>query len=139
MDALKAFTTAFSLLQASRALGDEASSMCSTAILLLTDGEITEGLGVGDPSDVTSFVEALNADIGAEIFTFALGPDADGVSESNLIGLCLREGIEIIEGLRTTSEEQSSFSSSAQRVPAVRALHASVSLVMFLFPISTPP
>ncbi|CAN0488733.1 unnamed protein product, partial [Ectocarpus sp. 12 AP-2014] len=60
--------------------GDVASSSCSTAILLLTDGEITEGLGVDDPSEISALVETLNADIGAEIFTFALGPDADGVS-----------------------------------------------------------
>lgn len=75
-------TTTFSLLDASRALGDAASSSCSTAILLLTDGEITEGLGVEDPSEIASLVESLNAEIGAEIFTFALGPDADGVSET---------------------------------------------------------
>lgn len=73
-------TTTFNLLDASRALGDAASSSCSTAILLLTDGEITEGLGVEDPSEISVLVENLNADIGAEIFTFALGPDADGVS-----------------------------------------------------------
>ncbi|CAN0519236.1 unnamed protein product, partial [Ectocarpus sp. 8 AP-2014] len=71
-------TTTFNLLDESRALGDVASSSCSTAILLLTDGEITEGLGVGDPSEISALVETLNADIGAEIFTFALGPDADG-------------------------------------------------------------
>jgi len=80
------------MLQASRALGDEASSECSTAILLLTDGEITEGLGVGDPSEITSLVETLNTDIGAEIFTFALGPDADGVSDSTVTGLFFYRG-----------------------------------------------
>ncbi|CAM9915913.1 unnamed protein product [Ectocarpus sp. 12 AP-2014] len=74
----EAMITTFNLLDESRALGDVASSSCSTAILLLTDGEITEGLGVNDPSEISALVETLNADIGAEIFTFALGPDADG-------------------------------------------------------------
>lgn len=81
---LQALTRTFNLLEASRALGDQASSECTTAILLLTDGEITEGLGFDDPSEISTLVQTLNADIGAQIFTFALGPDADAVSESNL-------------------------------------------------------
>ncbi|CAN0267796.1 unnamed protein product, partial [Hapterophycus canaliculatus] len=55
----------------------EASSNCTTAILLLTDGEITEGLGVDDSSDLSTFVRDRNADIEAQLFTFALGPQAD--------------------------------------------------------------
>lgn len=81
---LQALTTTFDLLEASRTLGDAASSECGTAILLLSDGGITEGLGVEDPSEISTLVETLNADIGAEIFTFALGPEADSVSKSNL-------------------------------------------------------
>ena len=73
-------TTSFNLLEASRALGEEASSECSTAILLLTDGLAIEGLGVNDPSEVSDLVVSLNADIAAQIFTFALGLDADTVS-----------------------------------------------------------
>eukprot|EP00903_Cladosiphon_okamuranus_P018586 g17109.t1 len=76
----EAMTAAFELLEASRALGDEASSECSTAILLLTDGEITEGLGVTDPSEVSDYVHTLNTEIEAQIFTFALGPDADSAT-----------------------------------------------------------
>ncbi|CAN0256278.1 unnamed protein product [Ectocarpus sp. 12 AP-2014] len=72
-----ALTSAFSLLEESRALGDTASSGCSTAILLLTDGEITEGLGFEDPAEISTLVQTLNADIDAQIFTFALGPEAD--------------------------------------------------------------
>jgi len=34
----------------------------------------------------------LNTDIGAEIFTFALGPDADGVSDSTVTGLFFYRG-----------------------------------------------
>jgi len=79
----QALTTAFNLLETSRSLGDTASSGCSTAILLLTDGEITEGLGFDDPTEITTLVQSLNADIEAQIFTFALGPDADSVSASN--------------------------------------------------------
>ena len=70
-------TTTFDLLETSRALGDVASSECSTAILLLTDGEITVGLGA---SEVSALVEISNADIEAEVFTFALGQEADVVS-----------------------------------------------------------
>lgn len=77
---LQALTTTFNLLEASRALGDEASSECTTAILLLTDGEITEGLGFDDASEISTLVQTLNADIEAQVFTFALGPEADGVS-----------------------------------------------------------
>ena len=80
---LQALTKAFELLEASRALGEEASSECSTAILLLTDGTITEGLGREDPSEISAHVETLNADIEAQIFTFALGPEAGLVSASN--------------------------------------------------------
>jgi len=79
----QALTTAFNLLETSRSLGDTASSGCSTAILLLTDGEVTEGLGFDDPTEITTLVQSLNADIEAQIFTFALGPDADSVSASN--------------------------------------------------------
>lgn len=79
---LQALTTTFNLLETSRALGDVASSGCSTAILLLTDGEITQGLGFDDPSAISDLVQALNADIEAQIFTFALGPEADSVSEN---------------------------------------------------------
>ncbi|CAN0438535.1 unnamed protein product, partial [Hapterophycus canaliculatus] len=57
----QAFITTFDLLERSRALGDEASSNCTTAILLLTDGEITEGLGLGDSSDISTFVRDRNA------------------------------------------------------------------------------
>ena len=78
----QALTTAFTLLETSRSLGDAASAECSTAILLLTDGEITQGLGFNDPTEITDLVETLNADIQAQIFTFALGPEADSVSES---------------------------------------------------------
>eukprot|EP00903_Cladosiphon_okamuranus_P021044 g19335.t2 len=72
-----ALTTTFNLLETSRALGDAASAGCSTAILFLTDGEITQGLGFDNPSEISDLVQALNADIGAQIFTFALGPEAD--------------------------------------------------------------
>ena len=82
---LQAMRTAFSLLEASRALGDKASSECSTAILFLSDGTITSGLGIDDPSEVSALVETLNADVGAEIFTFALGPEADAVSAGKVI------------------------------------------------------
>eukprot|EP00903_Cladosiphon_okamuranus_P018583 g17106.t1 len=76
----EAMTTTFSLLEASRALGDEASSECSTAILFLSDGQITGGIGIDDPSEVSALVETLNAEIEAQIFTFALGPDADAAT-----------------------------------------------------------
>lgn len=80
---LQAIATAFEVLETSRSLGDAASAECSTAILLLTDGEITQGLGFDNPSEISDFVEEKNADIGAQIFTFALGPEADSVSDSN--------------------------------------------------------
>eukprot|EP00752_Nemacystus_decipiens_P003123 g2892.t1 len=76
----EALTTTFNLLETSRELGTAASSECSTAILLLTDGEITLGLGFEDPSEISDHVQALNADIGAQIFTFALGPEADSAT-----------------------------------------------------------
>lgn len=78
----QALTMAFGVLESSRAMGDAASSGCSTAILLLTDGEITQGLGFGNPSEISNLVQTLNADIEAQIFTFALGPEADSVSGS---------------------------------------------------------
>ena len=77
---LQALTTTFNLLETSRSLGDAASAECSTAILLLTDGQITQGLGFDDPTEISDLVLALNADIQAQIFTFALGPEADSVS-----------------------------------------------------------
>ena len=81
---VQAVTTTFNLLEASRALGEEASSECSTAILLLTDGQVIEGLGVNDPFEISDLVESLNAGIDAQVFTFALGPDADAVSDRGL-------------------------------------------------------
>ena len=90
---LQALTTAFDLLETSRALGDTASSGCSTAILLLTDGEITEGLGFDDPSEIATLVQTLNVDIEAQIFTFALGPEADSVSGRDLTPRVLAGGL----------------------------------------------
>ncbi len=81
-------TATFNVLEASRALGDKASSECSTAILFLTDGRITDGLGIDDPSEVSALVETLNAEIEAQMFTFALGPDADTVSGSMIDTRC---------------------------------------------------
>jgi len=86
-DCLQALTTTFSLLRTSRSYGEQASSGCSTAILLLTDGEITEGLGSENASEISTLVDTLNADIDAQIFTFALGPEADSVSESKRLAI----------------------------------------------------
>ena len=65
------------MLEKSRALGEEASSDCKTAILHLTDGTITQGM---NSDGVSLLIDNLNAEIGAEIFTFALGPEADKVT-----------------------------------------------------------
>lgn len=86
MDAPQAMTTTFNLLDASRAAGDEASSECSKAILFLSDGTITQGLGkYNNTLEIVEHVEDLNAEIEAQIFSFALGSDADEVSGSRLI------------------------------------------------------
>ncbi|CAN0248180.1 unnamed protein product [Pylaiella littoralis] len=87
----EALTTTFNILEASRALGDAASSGCSTAILLLTDGEITEGLGSDDASEISALVQTLNVDIEAQIFTFSLGPEADSATLKTIA--CGSEGI----------------------------------------------
>lgn len=63
-----AISTAFDLLETSRAMGDNASSECTTAILLLTDGEITHG----DPED-----EVCTVDILFYLFTFSLYSERD--------------------------------------------------------------
>eukprot|EP00752_Nemacystus_decipiens_P012745 g11286.t1 len=86
-----AMTTTFNLLEESQALGESASSGCTTAILLLTDGTITEGLGHDDPSKISTLVKTLNADIEAQIFTFALGPEADAVTLKTIA--CGSDGI----------------------------------------------
>ncbi|CAN0294046.1 unnamed protein product [Discosporangium mesarthrocarpum] len=69
-----ALNLAFDVLDASRLAGEEYSSSCNTAILLLTDGHITQGLAA---EFIPDLVQARNVDIGAEMFTFALGPEAD--------------------------------------------------------------
>lgn len=77
-----AFETTFDLLEKSRALGEEASSECKTAIILLTDGAITLGMNA---VAVSTLIDTLNVEIGAEIFTFALGPEADQVGDDSVV------------------------------------------------------
>lgn len=72
-----ALTTTFDLLEKSRALGEEGSSQCSVAIILLSDGSITIGKSA---DELVTMVEDLNEGIDARIFTFALGAEADHVS-----------------------------------------------------------
>ncbi|CAN0102855.1 unnamed protein product [Discosporangium mesarthrocarpum] len=79
-----ALNLAFDVLDTSRLAGEGYSSSCSTAILLLTDGRITQGLAA---EFIPDLVQARNVDIGAEVFTFALGPDADQVRAGSIF-LC---------------------------------------------------
>lgn len=88
---LQAMTTTFSLLETSRAEG-KSSGCSSTAILFLSDGENQFGVGFDDASEISSLVDSLNVDIGAQIFTFALGPTADSVSQSKTLATRVSSG-----------------------------------------------
>ena len=68
------FETAFDLIDASTAAC--LTSNCHTAILFLTDGEITAG---GTESEVYNLINQRNAAHGATVFTYSLGSGANDV------------------------------------------------------------
>ena len=69
-----AFEEAFDLIDASTAY--EYTSNCHTAILFLTDGEMTTG---GTASQVYNLINQRNAAHDATVFTYSLGSGADDV------------------------------------------------------------
>jgi hypothetical protein len=52
----------------------DATAACAKTIIILTDGEITDGLSA---PDVIDQVNSLNEAYNATVFTYSLGSDAD--------------------------------------------------------------
>ena len=78
---LDAFALAFDVLDHS--VEQESTSRCHTAVLFLTDGDMTypEGANV---KDVYDLVKSRNAEHNATLFTYSLGDSADRVVPKNL-------------------------------------------------------
>jgi len=82
-----AFNTTFDLLARSRAT--EFTSGCRTAVLFLTDGEMTGTAYT--VADVQALIASSNVNIGATIFTYSLGRDSDRTTPKEIA--CAAGGI----------------------------------------------
>ncbi|CAN0427083.1 unnamed protein product [Pylaiella littoralis] len=75
-----AFEITFDILAASRE-AEEASSNCQTAVVFLTDGDTNVGLTT---EETIALIDERNADIGAQVFSFSLGTNADKVTSKQI-------------------------------------------------------
>jgi hypothetical protein len=73
------FLQAFNLFNTSYAA--DATAACARTIIMLTDGEITDGLSA---PDVIDQVNTRNAAYNATLFTYSLGSDADRKTTQSL-------------------------------------------------------